>query len=180
MMEPIEQAYYKWLLRFVYDESNMKKLSYQKLLQKLYSIPFRYLLEMDGNRAVDGEMLRYRFGRQYGCRTDRIDEIFVGRPCSILELMVALAIRCEDQIMSNDNYGDRTGQWFWNMIQSLGLGHMHDDLFDEMFVEAVCEDFMNRNYAPDGSGGLFTVPGRTDMRQTDIWYQMHNFLHDID
>lgn len=44
------------------------------------------------------------------------------RPCSVLEMIIALAIRLEEHIMDDPDIGNRTGQWFWDMIVSLGLG----------------------------------------------------------
>ena len=39
--------------------------------------------------------------------------------CSVLEMMVALAICCEETYMDNPNIGNRTGQWFWNMVKNI-------------------------------------------------------------
>ena len=41
-------------------------------------------------------------------------------------MMIALAIRCEEHIMDDPDAGDRTGQWFWSMLVSLGLGSMDE------------------------------------------------------
>jgi hypothetical protein len=91
--------------------------------------------------------------------------------------MVALSMRCEEQIMNDPNVGDRTGQWFWNMIVNLGLGGMDDRRFDESYADEVLDRFMNREYAPDGKGGLFTIENRReDMRSMEIWYQMNHYL----
>ena len=102
------------------------------------------------------------------------------RPCSILEMMIALAIRCEEHIMEDPEIGNRTGQWFWNMIVSLGLGHMTDDYFDLAYVEEAVRRFLNREYSRDGSGGLFTIERcPQDMRRIEIWYQMCMYLQTI-
>ena len=88
---------------------------------------------MDVNRAADGLNLRERLGFQSG------------NPCSIFEMMVALAVRCEEHIMTNDEIGDRTPLWFWGMIENLGLREMTDDIFDERLVDEVVERFLARD-----------------------------------
>lgn len=82
--------------------------------------------------------------------------------------------------MIDSHYGNRTGQWFWNMIGSLGLGGMTDEKFNREYVTKVIENFNNRCYAADGQGSLFQVRrDNIDMRKLDIWYQMQAYLNDI-
>ena len=124
---------------------------------------------MDSNRAQDGIDLRERY---YGDST-------IKGPCSVLEMMVALSIRCEE-IMDNPAYGDRTTQWFWNMIINMGLGAMYDSRFDKKHVEECVDRMLNREYEPNGKGGLFYVRGCTDdLRELEIWSQMCYFLDSI-
>ena len=137
-----------------------------------------FLLPKDENRAEDGIALRYRFA--YGYHSPASAETFLDGPCSVLEMMVALAIRCEETIMDNPLIGDRTGQWFWGMIVSLGLGSMMDDRFDEDYVDFVINRFLNREYEPNGKGGLFTIKNCVqDLRDVEIWYQICWYLDSI-
>ena len=79
--------------------------------------------------------------------------------------------------MADPDIGNRTGQWFWNMIVNLGLGNMNDSNFSEDFVEKRIEVFLDRNYGKHGEGGLFTVRNsRYDLRNVEIWYQMCWYL----
>lgn len=82
--------------------------------------------------------------------------------------------------MSNDDVGNRTGQWFWGMITSLGLQGMNDSNFDMYKVNNILNTFLERKYLPNGRGGLFTLehPDR-DLRNVEIWYQMHRYLGEI-
>ena len=94
--------------------------------------------------------------------------------------MVALAFNGEEQIMNDSDYGDRTGQWFWNMIVSLGLGSMSDDNFDERYVYNTITRFLDRDYAPNGQGGLFTIENPAyDMRYVEIWSQFMWYLDEV-
>jgi len=151
--------------------------SYRKLLARLHGTEFVYSIPMDGNRAEDGVDLRYRFGREYGFDDAAIESCLDNVPCSILEMMIALAIRCEEHIMCDPDIGDRTGKWFWDMIESLGLADMDDAKYNRGLVERTLTRFLSRGYRRNGKGGLFTVEKcRRDMRSMEIWYQMCWYL----
>lgn len=82
--------------------------------------------------------------------------------------------------MDDPDIGNRTGQWFWGMIVNLGLGSMTDDLYDEKLVETAINRLLDRRYAPDGTGGLFTVKNcDRDLRKVEIWYQLCWYLNSI-
>lgn len=155
------KEYFNWLCRFVSGKKKSKYGSYEKLLHILHNTDFTWTIPMDSNRADDGMGLRRRFG---------ID--IPDKPCSVLEMAVALAIRCERSVMWNPDIGDRTGQWFWEMITNLGLGTMTDERFDETKTREIISRLLERRYEPDGKGGLFTVRNsRFDLRTVEIWYQ---------
>jgi hypothetical protein len=147
----------------------------------LHDIEFRYLIPRDQNRAEDGENLRYRFAIRQGYERSAAEIVdILDRPCSVLEMMIALAVRCEENIMDDPNVGDRTGQWFWGMIGTLGLGNMVDSRYDERLVDDIINRFLDRDYDPDGRGGLFFVPHCDwDMRDMEIWHQLCYFLDTI-
>lgn len=174
--------YFNWLTDIVCNRRFAKAISYRKLLVCLHNTPFRvHRIRIDENRIEDGINLRWRFACDIN-REDRYDEIddYLAGPCSILEMMIALAIRCEETIMDDPQVGDRTGQWFWGMITSLGLGGMMDDRFDRKYVDKVIQDFLNHRYEPNGEGGLFTIRNcKSDLRKVDIWCQLCWYLDSI-
>lgn len=175
--EEIVNSYFEWLFNLLCRGRYSDKISYRKLLTYLHHTEFIYLIKKDENRAEDGLNLRYRFAQKYD-----YDDVsrYLDEPCSVLEMMTALAIRCEETIMDNPNMGDRMGQWFWEMIVSLGLGSMLDDRFDKCLVESILRKFLNREYAPDGRGGLFTIRNCSyDLRDVEIWYQLCWYLDTI-
>ena len=172
------KEYFDWMYELVCDQ--FKGLSFHELLSYLYNKEFTYTVGMDGNRAEDGMDLRYRFA--YECYYDdaMISEYLDDRDCSVLEMMVALAARCEEGIMDNPELGDRTGLWFWNMLESLGLDDMSDDEFDDICVDQVIERFLDHKYERNGKGGLFTVRScKHDLRTVEIWTQMCWYLESI-
>ena len=170
--------YFEWMYQLVVDNRYSNK-SYRKLFSRLHDTEFTYTIPMDGNRAEDGIDLRYRFGREQNYSDPMIASLLDNRPCSILEMMTALAIRCEENLMDNPEAGDRTGLWFWDMLDSLGLGTMDDSRFSRSYTDKVLHRFLERKYARNGDGGLFTVNNGHDMRTTEIWYQMNYHLSEL-
>ena len=152
-----EERYFNKLCEVVED---IDYQNYSTLLHHLYNTPFHYILEKDQNRAMDGVNLRKRFG------------YFSNKPCNVLEMMIALAIRCEESVMMNVHFGDRTSIWFWSMVKNLGLWSQTDECYNKRQTEEILDIFMNRKYSPNGAGGLFTVQDyRQDLREVEIWYQ---------
>lgn len=176
----LNDEYFNWMCQLVYDERYSKRLSYRKLLYLLHDIEFTYKIAMDGNRYEDGTDLRYRFGYEHEYEGAMISEYLDDRPCSVLEMLIALAIRLEEHIMDDPDIGNRTGQWFWNMIINLGLGSMDDAKFDRNRAEKNIQRFLNRDYERNGKGGLFTVEHcRYDLRDVEIWYQACWYLDKV-
>ena len=102
----IINEYFEWMYDLVCGLKFPSTITYRKLLMQLHSTEFTYLISNDANRAEDGVDLRYRFACIYGY--DDTPECLDG-PCSVLEMMIALAIRCEESAMDASDYGDRTG-----------------------------------------------------------------------
>lgn len=129
---------------------------------------------MDENRAVDGIDLRREFSENLG----RIsfgpqDDL----PCSILEMLIGLAKRCNDWVVCDidDHYGD----WFWIYISNLGL-MMYDDLhYNSTKVDRILEKWLRREIGFDGSGGIFPLKNpETNQQRVEIWSQMNNYLNE--
>lgn len=168
----INDGYFDWIYGVVCDGRFSKNVSYEQLLKCLHSIDFRVVIRNDINRAKDGIDLRHKYFLATGSDAN------MGRcPCTVLEMMVALSIRCEETIMDNPDIGDRTGQWFWSMINTLGLSDMVDTRFNEDIVRQKVDIFLRREYEPDGTGGLFRIRHcRRDLRRAEIWYQLCWYL----
>lgn len=177
LKDGISNRYFEWMYDLVCEDRYSESVSYRKLLTHLHNIEFTYSIPRDGNRANDGEKLRYRFALLQDCEelSDYLDD-----PCSVLEMMIALAIRVEENIMSDPEIGDRTSQWFWDMIVNLGLGDMMDRHYDRRYVDDVIWRFLNREYEPDGKGGLFRIRDcERDLRDVEIWCQFNYYINTI-
>ena len=177
----IIDEYFEWLSSVVDGGKHPRHVSFCKLLHHLHNTEFRYVLRRDQNMADAGIDLRYRFAIMNGYEdiSDRV-VMWLDGPCSILEMMVALSIYCEEHIMDDPNIGNRTGQWFWGMIVNLGLGSMSDNRFNCAYVDEVLDRFLERDYEPDGRGGLFTIRNcNQDLRNVEIFYQLCWYINTI-
>ena len=190
--------YFEFLAGVVSDDRFGKNVTYRRLLMHLHTIEFRWTIKDDSNRANDGVSMRWRFAQETGRERyyEEISECLAG-PCTVLEMLVALAVKCEENIMDDptgvhrsitlqqaqrihwvlNNYGNRTGQWFWKMITNLGLSTMYNNKFDKKIVNIVIEKFLDREYEPNGQGGLFVIRNcRKDLREVPIWQQLCWYL----
>ena len=164
-------AYFCWLVGLIGD--SFIEENYRKLLHKLYFTDFYYELDYDKNRAADGLFLRRNYSQTSGLALP-------DRPCSVLEMMIALARNAENDIMHDPDFGDRTGHWFWVMLQNLGLDQDDDLSYNEGRVEQILDVFMHHRYAPNGQfGGMFPVRKCCrDLRKTDLWWQLNAYFEE--
>ena len=173
----VSNDYFNWLYDYVCANRFDQHITYRKLLMRLHSTVFRYSIPRDENRAENGIELRHRFADDYLTVENAAE--YLMEPCSVSEMMLGLAIQGED-FMDDPDYGDRTTQWFWGMIVNLGLGGMTDDRFNKREVDYIVDRFLNRNYEPNGKGGLFTIRNcEYDLRDVEIWVQLLWYLNSI-
>lgn len=176
LKDRVQTDYLNWMYELMCEGRFAKAISYKRLFMFLHDTEFTWFVEHDENRAADGISLRRRYCLDNNC----IDlQHYLDGPCSVLEMMIALAIR-EESIMCDPDRGDRTSQWFWGMINSLGLGAMYDHNFDEQLAIDIIVRFLDREYSPNGKGGLFTIRGwNRDARYAEIWHQLMAYLNTI-
>lgn len=176
--DQIKNQYFEWIYSLMCHDRFSPNISYRKLFMTLHSTEFVYSIPMDYNREQDGLSLRWRFALDHSDIPDA--DLYLDDPCSVLEMMVALALRCEETIMDDPLYGDRSQQWFWDMIRNLGLFSMYDRNYDKHYVVQCIDRFLTRTYSPDGRGGLFTIRNcKEDLRKVEIWYQLNWYLNTL-
>lgn len=175
--DDIKIEYLKWLYDSVFEEDD----HYIHLANILHSIPFIYILEWDENMGCHGIELRYRFMYINGMYDQNYEDIFDDDPCSVFEMLVALAIRIEDQFMDNlEDY--RVPEWFKLMLKNIGLEPYNDSYFNnwsfDYEVKGIVDNFLYRRFDPDGHGSIFTTNRDVDMRDIDFWKQTTWYLTD--
>lgn len=160
-----ESRYYERLIDMVraYDSPYNR---YSRLLDYLYSREFYWSVDNDGNRADDALTLRGSLGYHD-----------FSKPANVLEMMISLADRCEHDVVGADGMEDQTSEWFWSMIENLGLSEQTDDHYDERLVKRRIDMMLDRQYDSHGRYGLFYVKyPPADMRDVELWYQMNWYL----
>lgn len=147
---------------------------YIYLCDRMLDTKFIYFVGNDCNRAEDGLSLRVEFEHVNGIISDIDDE------CTVLEMFVKLAIRCDEDVMYDAEYGNRVDKWFWEFLDGLGLTKFNNRNYVSEDVDRILDDFNNRHYGKKGGRGCaFEVkkPLR-DMSTTEIWYQMMWWLNE--
>lgn len=176
----MDETYFRWLVDLLGDD--YLRNNYRKLFEKLYSTEFVWKIPFDENRAKDGLRLRETFAEEIGEKWQKTGKngyfgaIFDDfRPCSVLEMLVALAQRGADDILWEPDSEDKTGQLFWEMIENLGLDIYDDFHWFEKEVEHILYDFLERKYGSNGDGNAFVL--RTaDPRKMDLWLQLNRYV----
>lgn len=163
-------SYLDWLLQFIFPEIEDAR-SYQKIISFLFEEEFYWIVEHDENRAYDGIMLRELYSDETGLICEKDGE------CSVLEMMIALAKSCEEDIMRDPSIGDRTYVWFWEMMHNLGFDTLDDYCYNERAAEKILHRFLSRTYDRDGFGGPFYIPEtHEDLRGVELWYQINFYM----
>lgn len=170
---PLDEAYFKWLYSQVgsVENRNLKK-TYWKLLRLLYKTEFTWSIEKDGNRAQDGKDLRIEFLHEAGIKKADQEPGWLDLGCSMLELMIALS-----WMLAFDGGGELR-DWFWQLIDNLGLKECTDATqIDERIIEEILDRVITRNYSNNGAGGLFPLSNpNKDQRGVELQYQAQAYL----
>lgn len=172
--EEMMDDYFLWLCDKVGIDNGIT--SFYELGQELFYTEFKALLPMDENRALDGIALRDDFILDCEWFQDYPD-----MPCSVLEMLIALAQRMDFELTDLDSSGDNTAKYFWEMLDNLGLSHLSDDVYslrngEEKTILALSR-LVARTYQYNGEGGLFPLKcPMEDQREVEIWYQMCAYL----
>lgn len=180
------ELYFEWLCNLV-SIFNRKRRSYKVLANCLHRKQYYWTLANDDNRAYDGWSLRNTFYHLYkDTHLDwEIGPSFLSAldgPCSVFEMMVALSIRCENEIMLDKKKGNRTADWFWAMICNLHLEDCDDRSITDEHVNRISDAIqraLDRDYDEHGHGAFWTVehPPK-NMKELEIWFQMTAYLRE--
>lgn len=159
-MKSDDSKYFRWLVEQI---DNGEASKYKHLLNDLFDISYRWIVELDGNRALDGMDLRRRFRDGY----DRD----IG--CSVLEMLVALSIRFEHDVMCEPGDEDPS-RWFWLILRQLDLDLFTDDSYDFVAVNSILELFMSGQKCILKSGHKIE-----NLATKDLWWQLGVLSNEI-
>ena len=171
-MRSERDPYFNWLCITINNRN------YIELAWALHLTKFQAKLPSDQNRGMDGMHLRVEFMERHGALGSSTNR----GPCTMLEFLIGIA-KNMSFLMYGNSSDHRTAYYFWVLIRNLGLDKCRDDKwFDingDFFVEDAVHRILDRQYEPNGRGGLFPLrrPPQ-DQRQVEIWYQMHAWLNE--
>jgi hypothetical protein len=193
--------YLAWLCNIAGRPSS--GVSYQMLLEYLYTQPFVVLPSMpeDFFRESNGQSLRRAFGKEltdlHQTNDYRNDRQWLNAPCSMLEMMIALA---RNIAILTDHSSDEqrvVSFWFWKLAFNLGFEPYSDELnphgeIDTQKINQIIHTLVYREYDNYGRGSLFPLDnsiGGTDRvdfqfgpggyQKLEIWDQMKNYLSEL-
>lgn len=188
--ERTQTLYFNWLCSMVHIDDYCG-MSWYVLAKILHNIEFYWTVSNDDNRAADGIRLRQTW---LNMMESEANDLGVGisvpldaltGPCTVFEMMVALASRIESDIMQSDELGNRTSAWFWDMLYNL-LWDYDITVFRDneittkagAIVRRLITKLLDRDYDFNGNGGLFPLGPNTDVdqREVEIWYQAQYWL----
>lgn len=172
--------YFIWLMDLVNADTEI----YSELLYVLYDTDFTWCLELDDGRASDGLKLRDEYAESMnGMGFDASWVLIMEKPCSVLEMLIALARRMDDMLIE-DYMAPRIPIWFWEMVRNLGLkkymnavllNNMSDDYYYD--IQEILSRWLNREFEPDGSGSIFPLKNPyCDQRDKTIVYQLNAYV----
>lgn len=103
-------GYFNWLMDIIGGPGE-----YEDFIKLLYNTEYYSNIPNDQNRAVDGLELRYYYEKETGLLCEKTG------PCSVLEMMIKLAMRTENGFLFDQKVGNRTNLWFWEMFSNAGF-----------------------------------------------------------
>ena len=175
----IKEAYYKWLLDTVGEQSNGK---FGMLLYHLFNVDFKWIaaenLDRDHNRSGDGRKLRDDFAYSHHLDRDITDDELDAElgDVSVLEVLIGIAKRIDD-ILYDPEEESKLNEYFWIMIRNLGLYEQKDPNFSMAEVDDCLDIWMDRRY--DGHGNPCNILKFKDdigANSMEIWYQIHEWV----
>ena len=136
----------------------------------------------DNNRIEDAYILRARYANEEGIDSSIANDSIAMYGPNLLEVLVALADRCGNGYLWDQENGVSTAPIiFYDWLSNVKLWSQTNDNFDERFVNDILDRIINRTYGPDGRGGLFPLKRpREDVRNVDIWYQLMWYISEKD
>ena len=166
------RGYFEYLVDQIMMPS---KTDYIVLLNVLANKQFVWSMDIpnDENRAEDGKAIRYEY-------VDEIDDYMtkddMEAPASVLEVVVALARRIDDEIGKPGE--NNPAPWFWMMIDNLGLMRCQDWCCNKDYVDQQLDIWLLRKFTAHGIGSPFPCPTLShNQKKQEIWHQMTDWIN---
>lgn len=174
----VEDLYFKWLSTLAFPNERIQE-NYSELLNTLYETQYIWdkATPLDENRYIDGLDLRESFSYKLKIPKYIVSDSIKG-PCSMLEMVCALGVRIDNDIMATYYTGYDHGYfWIQKMLKNLDILQYDNSNWDRRIVEEKLLAFNQKRYSEEGFGGLFYIPdSEKNMRLLNIWDQMCYYI----
>ena len=140
----------------------------------MHQVEFTPLVPYDENRVAVAAGLRNQFQKFAGSLGPGEISDLMEPNASVFEVLIGLAGQADDMIPLTIQ------TWFSMFIENLGLDRYFDEYLERRStwpVEAAINKFNNRQYRPNGRGGIFPLSHpQHDQREVELWYQMGAYM----
>lgn len=179
-----EELWEDYLQHLIWVGHLGKFRGYENLFELLQNIEFTWLIERDENRAGDGLELRddYEFSIDITDSDNLLVEDFMNCPCSVLEMLIGLAIRVDEEYLG-DPADPHPEDFFWEMIKNLDLDCFTNRILQKRsnvdVLQARIRIWLKRRFAKNGLGSPFPVYNDDrNQRDLEIWDQMNSYINE--
>lgn len=162
----MDDRYFEYLIDLMRADDIYRLCGY------LDGIEFTWSVALDANRMQDVMTMREVYADEF----EEISDRNYGY-CSVFEMLVAMAIKCDRDIMYDASEGPRGYYWFRIFLENLyGDLKMANELDGDEIVD-ICMRFIERRYDRHGNGGMFPMKhSKIDQRRVQLWIQMNAWI----
>lgn len=165
--------YFEWLKEQVsFEGGRVFTESEDRILGILFLMDFEFSMPMDKNRAKDGLILRKIWGNRRLEAGEKVDlgAIFEGKEqCSMLEMLLGLAIRMEDLLFEPGQ--NHISKWFWEMIDNSEWPKILEKEGVKELKKAILAWTTEKPW-PKAQNPF----KKAHFSGQEIWYQMHEYV----
>lgn len=157
-----DNGYFNWLMGIIGGPGE-----YKNAIELLWRTEYYSNIPNDQNRAVDGLKLRYYYEQETGKKCEKIG------PCSVLEMMIRLAMRTESGFLFDQKVGNRTNLWFWDMFFSAGFEKINESGQKKWANAHFLDKFLARE-----TGTFFFKMAKSpeNFGQMEVWEQLCRYI----
>lgn len=171
----MDELWDDYLQYLIWRGGLQKMTKFGRLFEILHHINFEYILERDENREGDGVELRDDYSIPY-CFDVELEEAFYDQKCSVLEMLIALSIRVDNEIIG-DPSKEHPEKFFMEMIENLGLDIFKGNQYRDADVIKIVRKWIDRKFNKNGIGSPFPLRyDCRDQRKLEIWDQMNAYI----
>lgn len=167
----VEEPYFLAL----FDKIDIYDGEFFELCRIFYEVDFEWILELDRDRMLDGLKLR-----------DELGAVIPSKPCSVLEVLIGLAIRMAYLVEPADDGSPDLiiPDMLWVLVAKLGLTAYTNETI-KVYPESrftiidILNRWMQREFEADGHGSPFPLESPVkDQRLCPMSYQMNAFVQE--